>query len=248
MNQEWIPSPTPDPTPAAPPPRKSKTLWWVLGGCGVVVLLAIIAIVIIAALVGRKIAAAGKNPAVAAAELAIRANPDLDLVGTDYDKGTITIRDRKSGEVITLDASEAQKGQVRFRNAKGEGLKLSGAEGKVHLQTEKGEATLGAGAVTPAPDWVPSYPGASAEGLMDATVNKVRQRSVVQKTGDSVQTVQDFFEAGLKAQGFSVSSARIGEGGLVTGKDRAHQRAVTVLIRRQDKETTVSVSSREGGD
>lgn len=230
----------------APPQKKSKVLVWILGGCGVLVVLVLIIVLALGFFVRRKLKAAGDNPAMVAAEIMVRANPELELVSSDYTKGTLTVRNKKTGDVLTFDASEAQKGNFRFTNEKGEEVNVSGSDGKMHIQTEKGEATFGAGASTELPAWAPTYPGATSEGVMDSTSDKGRQVSLILKTGDSVKQVVDFYEANLKSGGFKVSTIRTGEGGMVTGEDKAAHRNIHVMVGKEGAQTSATLTCVEG--
>lgn len=46
-------------------------------------------------------------------KLAVKLNPDLELVMTDEAKGEITIRDKKSGEVTTLSFDEMSMNKLK---------------------------------------------------------------------------------------------------------------------------------------
>lgn len=236
----------------APPKKKSSVLWWILGGCGVVVVLGVLVFVIVGFVIGRKIASAKNNPAVLAAEMMVRANPELELVNSDYDKGTLTVRNKKTGETLTMDASGAEKGQFRFRNEKGEEVTIagsgSGESGTMHIQTKDGEATFGAGTQADLPSWAPSYPGATADGVVNTSTDKIKHVTVIQKTGDSVKEVLDFFESQLKGGGFKATTVRTPEGGMVNGEDKANRRVVSVMVGREGSQTTATVSCREGDE
>ena len=240
-----------DPAPQPVPKKKSNVLLWILGGCGGLVLLGILIFLLIGFFVGRKISQAGKNPAVAAVELMVRANPELELVSSDYDQGTLTVRNVKTGETLTLDAKEAEKGNFRFRNAKGEEVTISGgATGgspAVRVQGADGsEATLGAGSTASLPDWAPAYPGADSDGAFNATSGTSKTVTVVQKTNDSVAKVMDFYESRFKSGGFQVSRITTPGGGMVTGEDKATHRTVSVMVGTEDGRTVATLASREG--
>jgi len=51
----------------------------------------------------------------ATAELMVKANPDLDLVESDAEAGTLTIRNRRTGEEVTMSAKDIQEGRVQFK-------------------------------------------------------------------------------------------------------------------------------------
>ena len=75
-------------------------------GCGAVIVLGAIAMML---LLGWGVSKAKEyaeefeeNPAKAVAETAVRVNPELDLVSTDDEAGTITFRNDRTGEEATI--------------------------------------------------------------------------------------------------------------------------------------------------
>src|SRR5215207_3396874 len=97
--------------PMTPPPvpgqkKKMSALGWIAIGCGAIAIIGILALGGAAFIGGRflkhKAAEFEKNPALAAAELAIRANPDYEVVESDSDAGTLTVKNSKTGEVVTM--------------------------------------------------------------------------------------------------------------------------------------------------
>lgn len=61
-----------------------------------------------------------ENPQLAAVELMVRANPELDLVGSDADAGTITIRHKESGETVTVEFEKLADGRLSITTDEGE--------------------------------------------------------------------------------------------------------------------------------
>jgi hypothetical protein len=75
-----------------------------------------------------------RNPGLATAKIFAAANPDADVVSTNENAGTITIRDRKTGRVVTMTFDEAKAGQFRF-SAQGEnGGAAAGNTGPVAMK------------------------------------------------------------------------------------------------------------------
>ncbi|MCP4224029.1 MAG: hypothetical protein GY773_11850, partial [Actinomycetia bacterium] len=116
---------TPAPPTTQPPAKKKVSPWvWVLGGC-------LVLIVVVLLLMGgctwfladkaKDIAADFEaNPAKAAAEMAVRLNPDLELVSTDEEAGTMTVLQKSTGKEVTLDFDEISEGRFSFETDKGE--------------------------------------------------------------------------------------------------------------------------------
>ena len=55
------------------------------------------------------------------------ANPDLEVVSSDDESGTVTIRNKKTGEEITMNAADIKNGRLRFKNEKGEEVTFEGS-------------------------------------------------------------------------------------------------------------------------
>ena len=66
-----------------------------------------------------------ENPVRAVAQLAIDGNPDLEIVDSDDEAGTFTVRNLQTGEVATLNFQDI-------------------ADGKFTVTTEEGEVTVSA--------------------------------------------------------------------------------------------------------
>ncbi|MGH9380894.1 MAG: hypothetical protein ACRD2Z_09830, partial [Thermoanaerobaculia bacterium] len=164
--------------PAPPQPQQKKKLGplaWILIGClGIIVLVGILTVAggIFATKKLKDVAENYReNPARAAAELAVRMNPDLELVEADDEAQTLTIRNKKTGEVFTADWSDIQQGKFRI-DAGGKKVTVdatratSGDGGVITMTDESGDATvtIGGGDTSSVPAWFPAYPGASKAG------------------------------------------------------------------------------------
>jgi hypothetical protein len=234
--------------PAAQPKKSNKVLLWVLGGCGTLLLLIIIGVVAVTMWMKQKVGNLQRNPAVAAAEMLVRANPELEVVSTDYAKGTITMRNKKSGETLTMDANDVKQGRFTFKDGKGTEVKLlapEGGAGPVQIQGPDGQTTFGAGTKVQTPSWLPTYPGSPIEGVMSASGKDGSTGTIVQKTADSPTQMIESFEKALKAGGFEVSTIRNPGGGIVIGEQKAEKRHVMATIGTSQGQTAATITYRE---
>lgn len=226
---------TPPPPPVQPPKR--SPMFWVAIGCGVVILLGFLALAGMCAAGGmwfkRQAAKFEQNPAVAAAEMAVRANPELELVESDTEKGTITYRHKETGEVVTVNAAEFE-------------------DGKWTVETTEGTATFGGGegAAANLPSWVPAYPNGSVQGTFDSTSAEGRSAAFTVTTSDPVAAVLEFYEsqlegAGLEVQKSTYEAAGTGPGGTVSGTSADQKRTVGVMVSAADGQTTAVVTFNE---
>lgn len=235
------PASAPTPQPAAP--KKTSPWVWVGVGCGVLFLIVVLVFVVGGLFLFKKgkdfVKTAEKNPAVAAAKIAAAVNPEIEVVDSDDDAGTVTIRNKKTGETITLNAEDIKKGRLKFSNEKGEEVTIEGSQeqGKVRISSPQGEMVFGEGAGE-LPDWIPLYPGAKASGSWQTRSQEEAGGAAVFTTADPPDRVMAFYERELKARGFSPSTSRFEQdgklvGGLVQGKT-AQGRTLTVTVTREE--------------
>jgi hypothetical protein len=249
--------PVPPPPGAAPQPAKKGMgpLGWILIGCGVIAVLGVL-------VVGGMVAAGGwffkkqvdkfeKNPTLTAAEWAVRANPDLEIVSKDEKEGTITVKNKKTGEVVTMGADEAKEGRWTFKSDQGTAtVDASGKEG-IKVTTGKGEvATFGAGAPQNLPSWLPVYPGGTVQGTIDTTNAEGRSATFTVNTKDPATKVLDYYEAELKAAGFKTDKTTFSTndqtaGGTVTATTEDQKRQVNIMVSTSEEGTGAIVSFQE---
>lgn len=245
--------------PPAPGQKKMSPLGWVLIGCGAIAVLAILAI-------GATVAAGGwflkkqvnkleENPAITAAEWAIRANPDVELVKSDPEAGTITYRNKKTGEEVTMNAEDIKEGKWSVTTKEGTAtFDATGTEegGTLKVTGGKGEeVTYSAGGGVPKnlPSWLPIYPGGDVKGSFDATTPEGRTAMFSVTTSGSVDEVAEFYESRLKGEGLTVERASFEAGGQRTvtlvGKTGDQKRAVQIGVSNANGQTQASVSFSE---
>jgi hypothetical protein len=215
---------TPPPPPQAPaqgpPPQKKKTspLVWVLVGCGGILVILFIVLGGLTFWAGHKIKnyaeEAKKNPAMAAAKAAIAFTPDLEVVSEDDAHNTLTVRNKKTGEVITMDAADIKNGRLKFRNEKGEEVTFqgSGEKGKegFTVKSKEGEVSFGQNAEVKLPSWVPLYPGAKPTGSLTQHKKGSEYGSYMFTTDESADKVVGYYQQELESNGFTVEKKDLG--------------------------------------
>lgn len=148
-----------------PPQKKSNVLTWILVGCGTLVILGVIAVFLGGYFVWNKAKQAGldpalmeKKPALAVAKMMVAANPDVELVSTDDEKGLITVRDKKSGKLLTVNLDEAQSGKITFKGEDGQDVTLEakgdGEKGSLEVKTPDHDVIYKVGQYPSKPDWM----------------------------------------------------------------------------------------------
>jgi len=238
------------PTQAPPPAKKGMSpLAWVGIGCGVIIVFGVIAVVAMGLFVKKKL----ENPGMAAAEIAVRANPDLELISSDPQTNTMTIKNKKTGEVVTFSAEDIKNGKLTVKTDKGtttfDGNKGNGTA-TVRTTDEKGQeqvSTFGATGAQSFPSWVPQYTGGTVQGTFDTSGPQGRTAAFGMTTKDSVDKVADWYESQLKGAGFKVDKNVLATngtttGGSVTAKTDDDKRTVGIIITASGGQTQAAVT------
>jgi len=242
------------------PERKGLgTLAWIGIGCGVLVVVVVIALAAASwFVVGKARQVAGDfedNPALAAARMIVKLNPELEEVAVDEEAGTITVRNTRTGEEITVDFEDLEKGRISWKAGDQEvTIDTSGGEGEevVSVRGDEGEwkLTTGSSGAADVPDWVPLYPGTRplASHVFEGT-DGVRGTCQLE-TEDAAADVVDFYQEQLRQAGYEVNVTRFEggegeEGGVVNGEHGASGRAVVVMVGADEGRTTAAVSYSE---
>ena len=255
------PQPPMAPPPAAPqaPARKTNPLVWILAGCGGLIVICVIVMMAGGYFLAHKAKGfaqlAQKNPAMAAARMLVAVNPDVEIVSEDDDRGIITIRNKKTGEELIMNAEDIKAGKLKFKNEKGEEVTLEGhgEAGKEGLtvKSNKGEMTFGAGNTHPLPSWVPSYPGVKPVTSMSKSTAEGLYGSYMFQISTGAAKVLDYYETALKESGFTVERTDVGGGamgmGSVSAKRDGGKREVNVSITPGPGVSVVSVQYTTSG-
>ncbi len=205
-------------------------------GCGVVAVIAIIVIAIglISGVqfLSKKAQEAGidadllrENPSLAAAKMVITANPELEMVEVDEDTGTMTIRNKETGETITADFKDIEKGRISFK-------------------TDKGEMSLGADQ-SQIPDWIPLYQG-ELNVAYTVSDEETRAGNFTITADAGIEDIRSFYTSRMENQGFSVESSSLESEGMRTVNllfaDEEDTTNMTVTIREQDVQSIITVT------
>jgi len=195
-------------------------------GCGVVAVIAII-VIAIGLITGvqflsKKAKEAGidsellrENPSLAAAKMIVAANPELEMVEVDEDAGTMTIRNKETGETLTADFEDIEKGRISFR-------------------TDKGEMSLGADQ-SQIPDWIPLYQG-ELNVAYTVSDEETRAGNFTITADAGIDEIRGFYTSRMEEQGFSVESSSLESEGM---------RTVTLLFANEEDTTNMTVTIRE---
>jgi hypothetical protein len=245
----------------APKKKGLSTLAWIGIGCGALVVIVAAALVVVGLIAAKKIKdVAGDfkdNPEMAAARLIVKVNPELEEVSADEQAGTITVRHKKTGEVVTVNIQDLKEGRIKFTTDEGDvSLEASGEGEEGTFSVTRGDETwkmrTGVDTVGDIPAWVPVLPGSEAENPHVVESEGTTSGGFQLRSSESVEAATAFYRERLEADGFAVSvnTFSMGEadsGAVVTASKGDGKHNVTAMIRTEEGATRIVVSYQEGG-
>ncbi|HEV3331849.1 MAG TPA: zinc ribbon domain-containing protein [Bryobacteraceae bacterium] len=175
-----------------------------------------------------------RNPGLAISKMVMAAVPDAEVLSTDDGAGTITVRDKKTGKVVTLTFDEARKGKFSFQ-----------AEGPDH---EKATFEAG-GADSKIPSDVPVYPGAKVEENFSVNGNSAEGQGSAAtysfSSPDAPSRVLAFYHDKLEGSGMKMSlNTTTSDGGMLMAEDDARGQAIVVTVGKSGGGSSISVMMR----
>jgi hypothetical protein len=232
-----------------PPAKKSKALIYVLAGCGGLLVLVLLIMAGISFFVASKAKEFGRNPAFAAAKLAVSLNPEVELVDASESTGKLTVREKKTGKTVTMDFRDIQKGRFSFEGEDGQRVDLEargeGESGSLSVKGPDGSMEFGAGSAAKVPAWVPKYPGAQVVGTFSAQGGEGEGGTFQLKCNGSVDAVAAFYEREIKAAGMTVQKHSMQSGKtsaiMVMGENESDGRTLSATVSATDEGTTAQI-------
>ncbi len=158
------------------------------------------------------------NPTKAAAELMVKINPELELVESDDDAGTMTVRNTKTGETVTVDFDEIAEGRFRFETDEGEttlDFEEQGEGGSLTVTGPGGKTTRFGGPAggDAIPGWVPRYPGErDVASTLSVSGDDGENGMFTWSTTDDVDAAAARLRKALEGAGYKVSVQTISVG------------------------------------
>ena len=226
------------------PAKKGLPIWaWIGIGCGSLVIMVLVVVMVAGFFVANKVkdvaADFEDNPAMATARMIVKLNPELEEVSTDEDEGTITVRNKKTGEEITVNFEDIEEGKLSFTTDEGE-VTVDASEledsGSLSVTNDQGEVVFSTGETSAEdfPPWVPVYPGSDPSSRHSMKTEDSVSGGFEFETTASVAEVIEFYRSTLEAEGYSVSvntfTQDASEGGMVNASHEAGKRNVVAII------------------
>jgi len=247
---------TPGAVPPAPQKSSGSKVWlWIAGIVVGILLLCFASCAVLGFYAMHKVKKAGfdselikKNPGLATAKLAVSMSPDSEIVSSDDNAGTIVVRDKKTGKVVTMKFDPQKKAMVvTDETGKTTSMTMAGegANASMEMKSSEGTMKIGGGS-DKAPDWVPVYPGATPQSTFSASSGAEQSGSYTFVTQDAADKVVTYYADTLKSAGFAVSNMTSNSngktGGMVSGEDKTKGRAVVVILGAENDGTHVNVT------
>ncbi|MBI2680913.1 MAG: zinc ribbon domain-containing protein [Candidatus Solibacter usitatus] len=247
------------PQAAAAPPRKGiSPIVWILGIIAGIFVLGMLVLIGGGLFVAHKVKQAGfdpalwqRNPGVAAAKMLAATNPDVSVVSVNEREGVITLKDKKTGETVTLNFEDVKNGRISFQGKGNEKITIDaqgdGSTGTLEMKSADGTVKFGSGAAAKIPSWIPSYPASNPQGNFSAQDKDGGETgSFVFVTKDTPKAVLAFYEQGLKGAGFQITSnistqSAGQDGGMLSAEENGTKRKVVVTVGTSDDGTTANV-------
>lgn len=228
---------------------------WIAIGCGGLVVAGIAVFMIIGWLAVNKMKDVAEdfegNPTKAAAELVVGMNPDLEMVSSDDDAGTLTIREKSSGKVVTVNYEDIRQGKITFESDEGT-VELSGQaqgdQGFMTIKTDEGETRIGGGGDIPT--WVPAHPATTTrQSLYQAEGPRGEMGHAAFAVGASVDEVVEFYRSELEGSGYevTVTSFSSGDGNMsVVSGQKDGGGTIVASVGEKDGASAVTVQYNSG--
>jgi hypothetical protein len=236
-----------------PPVAKKTSVWvWILGGIAIFLFAITLTCGVVAYMGMRMIRSAGfdselmkRNPGLAMAKMVTAMNPDLETVKTNERAGTIVVRERSTGKVMTMKFDPDTKRMV-VTTEDGKQASVTIDNNGFTAQSADGTVKFGGGAAGSTPSWVPAYPGSAPQNTISSTTPEGSQNTFTFKSKDPASTIITFYSDQLKAAGFTIDMTTTTEqGGLVQASDQGKKRIVNVIVGTSADGTETAITAIE---
>jgi hypothetical protein len=243
------------PTPPANPqaPKKTSVWIWILGGIAIFFCAIMLTCGVGAYMLYRGVKNAGfdselmkTNPGLAMAKMVAATNRNLEVVSTNDRTGTIVVREKSTGKVMTYKFDPQTKRMVITADD-GKQSSVTIDNNGVSAQSSDGSSVkYGAATGNDVPSWVPVYPGSSPQGTMSSTSPEGSQNTFTFKSKDPSTKIIAYYSDQLKSAGFTINmTTTTDQGGMVQASDDAKKHTITVIVGTSGDETSTAITAIE---
>jgi hypothetical protein len=238
----------------AQPPKKSNVLMWVLIGVGGLFLMVVLAIGAGSFFLYRTVKNAGfdadlmsRNPGLAMAKMVTALNPDTEVVSTNDRAGTVVVREKSTGKIMTMKFDPDKKTMVIAGDDGKEVTFKASGDGKnggtLDITSPDGNIKFGAAAGNATPAWLPVYPGSAPQGTLSTQTPQGSQNTYVFKSQDPPGKVISYYQDQLKSAGFTVNlTGSSDQGGMVQATDSGKNRNVVIIAGSSPEGTSGTIT------
>lgn len=223
--------------------KKGLPVWaWVGIGCGALMVIVLVVVMVGGFFVARKVqdvaADFEENPAMATARMIVKLNPELEEVSTDEDAGTITVRNTKTGEVITVNFEDIEEGKFSFTTDEGE-ITIDASQvdesGSIKVTNDEGGVIFSTGsAADEVESWVPVFPGCEPSNRHSMRTAQELSGGFELQTSAPIAEALEYYRKALEGEGYEVSVNTFtqddSEGGMVNGSHTESGRNVVAIF------------------
>jgi len=236
-----------------PPAPKKTSVWvWILGGLAIVLCLVMLTCGLGAYMLYRGVKNAGfdselmkKNPGLAMAKMVTSMNKDYETISSDDREGTIVVREKSTGKVMTMKFDPNTK-QMVITTDDGKQAKVTLDQNGVTAQSSDGTVKFGSATGNDVPSWVPVYPGSAPQGTMAATSADGSQNTFTFKSKDPSTKIISYYSDQLKAAGFTINMTTTTEqGGMVQATDEGKKHTISVIVGTSSDGTETAITAIE---
>lgn len=181
--------PAPGYVPGPPVKKRIHPIIWILVGLAALLLLVTAALVAVGFYVVHRFQ---ENPAEVASAVLSTVNADLEVVSSDKERGTITLREKSTGKTTTL----------TMKDLKSSSFNLGTSGGEITLESGGQKVTIGGGKT---PDWLPAYAGARVQHTVTEDEDGSTSGSYGFTTKDGASAVIGYYEQQLSKAGMQVT-------------------------------------------
>ena len=230
--------------------KKGMPTWgWVLIGCGGIVVLGMVVMLALGAFVFNKAQDFAedleRNPAYAAAKVLAFADSNIEVVDSDDEKQTVTIRNKQTDETVTLNLEDIENGKIEWITKDGKVTINANEEDGMVVTSGDQKVTYG-GQDAQHPDWVPVYPGSETKN-MAASKTEVEETGVIfYTTDDDLAKVAAWYKKKLEDAGFKVSEITGNKLHSFSGSKDNDQVSLVINAAKEDNDTKVSGTIQYG--
>jgi hypothetical protein len=233
--------------------QKKTSIWvWILGGLAIFFCVIMVTCGLAAYMGMRMIKQAGfdsdlmkSNPGLAMAKMVTAMNKDYETVSSDDRKGTIVVREKSTGKVMTMKFDPATK-QMVITTDDGKQAKVTIGDSGVTATTADGTVKFGSATGNDVPSWVPVYPGSKPQGTMSSTSADGSQNTITFESKDSPTKIVTFYSDQLKSAGFTINMTTIiDQGGTLVASDEGKKHTITISVGSSGDGTQTAINAVE---